>query len=296
MFYQFELIEPYTPSEVERLPNSLKLSKPIREEAKLFRLLVGSLSVKNNITQEILPQKLNYSYLGFKENTRFSQKMFSDFLGGSNGLVKIDEYFKSSNQRNNPLFKDLVYEYCFYFDCNNRKEDTLSFLYLYRILERMSYTFPMLYASRATDYMGTWKILQNYFQESNSELKFFNLFILDFFEEDFLINEVVIDITAYNDEIREKYFKIIKTLCLNSSPNINIISETEFSKITIANKDIINLMVNLRNRYFHFASGGQRNINSGELIEPNQFFSCLNKHFAYWLSFTYFELIKNAIK
>jgi hypothetical protein len=178
-FQQFEITEIFQQRDFEKLPDSLRFDKTIKEEGRLFRLLVGSVIIKNNITTESINQNINYSVLGTKTVSRFSKRMFLEYFSSTTGLEDIDEYLRKSNPKNIPLFKDIIHEYCFYFHYSQKGIHTLSFLHLYRILERISYTFPMLYASSSTDYIGTFSKLQNYFKGSNSELKFFNLFIAD---------------------------------------------------------------------------------------------------------------------
>lgn len=295
-FLQFEIDERFDLRHVVNLPDSLRFDKRIKEEGKLFRLLVGSVIIRNNITGETIPQNTNYSVLGKKASIRFSKRMFLEYFSSRTTLDKIDNYLTNSNPRNIPLFKDIISEYCFYFYYRDKGTHTLSFLHLYRILERLSYTFPMLYASYATDYMGTFGKLQNYFKGSNSELKFFNLFISDFFDIELLDYRVKFDITAFNADIQKKYFSILKQLCLSNDPNIDIKDQNEPTSITIENRDTLNLMIHLRNRYFHFLSGGQRNISSTELIEPNHFFGLVNEHFANWLSILYFQIIKSQMR
>lgn len=291
-FQQFELIDNFKKKDSEKLPNTLRLDKNIKEEGKLFRLLIGSLKIKNNVTGKIINQKTNYSILGKKENKSFSKKIFTTPFSTTTTIDDIDEYLKKVKPKNIPLFRDLINEYCFYFYFKSLHAHTLSFLYIYRILERMSYTFPMLYASKTDDYVGTFNTLQNFFKGSNSELGFFDLFIADFFDEEFLEYKVKINITAHNEDIRKSYFKILKMLCAGNNLTIE---ENEFTDITIENKDTLNLLIYLRNRYFHFASGGQRNISSSELIEPNHFYGLLIDHFANWLAVVYFQMIKNEI-
>jgi len=234
--------------------------------------------------------------LGKKKRARFSASLFTNPLTDETELGDLDKYLTSSNPANLSLFKDLINEFCFYYYYTFKGMHTLAFLHIYRILERMAYTFPMLYASKATDYVGTFNKLSNFFKGSNSELKFFNLFIEDFFEDEFLKYEVKLDITAHNESIRKSYYKILKMLCNSNDPNIDVINSTEFSSITIENKNTINLLIHLRNRYFHFASGGQRNINSSEMIEPNDFYENINEHFANWLAIVYFKIVKSSIK
>src|SRR5690606_20176363 len=127
-----------------KLPDSLRFDKRIKEEGKLVRLMVGSVDIRNNITGQIIQQATNYSVLGKKRVTRFSKKMFLEYFSSSTKLDKLDKYLQQSNPRNIPLFKDIINEFCFYFQYRHEGIHTLSFLHLYRILERLSYTFPML--------------------------------------------------------------------------------------------------------------------------------------------------------
>ena len=293
---QFELLEPFGQSNIDRLPDSIRLDKNIKEEGKLYRLLSGTLDIKNIITGELVKQNNDYSILGKKVRNNFKINHFTRPISISAKIADIDTYYSSINPANIPLFKDLITEFSFYFYYKCKDLHTLGFLHAYRILERMAYTFPMLYATKATDYIGTFNKLQGYFKGSNSELKFFNLFTEDFFEDTFLESDVKINITAFSEPIREKYYKILKVLCTDNSPNIEIESYTEFSSITIKNKDTLNLMIHLRNRYFHFASGGQRNISSSEMIEPNDFYKNINEHFINFLAITYFEIVRMNIK
>ncbi|RYU85906.1 hypothetical protein EWM62_18900 [Mucilaginibacter terrigena] len=295
-FEQFELCEPFIQSNIERLPNSLRLDKSIKDEGKLYRLLIGTLDIKNNITGEVIKQKSNYSVLGKKERNKFSLRLFTDPLSPTATISDLDLHLTSGNPSNIVLFKDLINEYCSFYYYKAKNIDTLAYLHVYRILERMSYTFPMMYASKATDYVGTFNKLQNFFKGSNSELKFFNLFIEDFFEEEFLEYKVKINITAYNQDIKESYYRILKMLCSSNDPVITLTDFNEFSDITFENRNTINLLIHLRNRYFHFASGGQRNIKSSEMIEPNDFYRILNEHFVNWLAVVYFKIAKSSIR
>jgi hypothetical protein len=254
------------------------------------------LTLKNNVTGEVIYQKSNYSILGKKERKKFSRNLFTDPISSTTSLADLDKYLVSSNPRNIPLFKDLINEYCYYYYYTFKRLDTLAYIHVYRILERMSYTFPMLYASKAKDYIGTFNKLQNFFKGANSELKFFNLFIEDFFEEEFLDYRVKFSITAFNQDIREKYYKTIMMLCTSNDPTIAIKACNEHTDITIENRDTLNLLIHLRNRYFHFGSGGQRNIKSSEMVEPHDFYRIVNDHFINWLSVVYFNIVKSSIK
>lgn len=291
-FTQFEIGDAFSKRDYVKLPNSMRFDKSIKEVGILYRLLVGSATLTNNVTGEVYNQNQNYSILGKKAVSRFTKKMFLDFFSSGTTLAKVDACLKRSNPNNIPLFKDLISEFCYYFYYTEKDLHTLSFLHIYRILERISFTYPMMYASRATDYVGTFSKIQNYFKNSASELKFLNLFVAETFEDELLNYPVKINITACNEEVREKYFKTLRGLCVSNDPTIEIKDMNEFSDLTFENKNTFNLMIHLRNRYFHFASGAQRNISTTELVEPNDFFGLLNEHFINWLSVTFFQMIK----
>ncbi|MCP4347221.1 MAG: hypothetical protein GY795_17045 [Desulfobacterales bacterium] len=294
-FNQFDYHEVLTGRNLANLPDLLRFDRDIKEEGKIIRLLTGSVYIFNNISGKKFRQCINYSKLGFPRNSRISNALFLEFLDSSANISDLENYLRNSEARNIPYFKELLLEFTCYFLAKKEKKYTIAFLHLYRLLEFFSYTFPMLYASRAKGYIGTWKKLQSYFKGSDSELKFLNLFIDEFFTDYLKDYPVTFSITAFNEDIRKNYYTIINQICTQQKPIIEVLSDNPFSEIIIRNKDIPNFAITLRNRYFHFLTGGQSNIPSSLLQEPDDFFEFIIESLANWLAVTYFEMIKYAI-
>lgn len=288
---QFEISDRPNSNILDFLPNALKLDNDkIRHEGKLIRLLMGSVCIKNEFCiWQTIEQKTNYLILGAPHVELFSEEIYRGLFSENN--ESVENYVKRSGQNNISLFKDLVNEYCLFFYYKEKEIHTLSFLYVYRILERMSLTFPMLYATISDDYNGSFNTLRAFFKESNSELDFFKKFTKKILEVEYQDYKVVFNITGENEFVRAKYYEILSNLCSKFDSE----REPEAFRITIKNKYTIILLINLRNRYFHFMSGGQENIRSTDLLNPDGFFSLLNEHFINYLSIIYFKLIKEKL-
>lgn len=293
-FEQFSYFEVSTSLQA-KLPDSLRFDKRIRDEGILLRLLVGSVKVGDNLTGGSFQQKHNYSTLP-TQFPRLSKQIFTNFLSPGYEISHIDEYLRNRHPANVKFYRELLNEFTCYFHNCNEGAYTLAFLNLYRILEHISYSFPLVFAGRAKDFKGTFNKLQSFFQGSKSELKFFDHFINDLFEDDDLNERLLINVTAPNNQIREKYFKVLKRIC-EETGEVTLHRYTEFSEIEIDYRSFTHLVISLRNRYFHFLSGsGQNNISSSEIIDPDSFFKCLCMDFANWIAVIYFQMVKSEIE
>lgn len=279
----------------DKLPDTLRYDKRIRDEGKLIRLLIGATELTENISGITFRQGKNLSILP-ATGSRASKRLFYGFLGAGYDINHIDNYLKQSAPANTVFYRELLNEFSCYFYNSHRQAYTLAFLNLYRILEHISYSFPLVFAGRAKDFKGTFTKLQDFFHGTKSELKFFDHFVKDLFDATTLDAHLTINVTAPNNAIREKYFKVLKRIC-HETKEVTLHNETEFSEIEIDYKSFTHLIISLRNRYFHFLSGSnQNNISSKEVIDPDSFFKCLCEDFANWLAVIYFEIVKSDIE
>ena len=64
-----------------------------------------------------------------------------------------------------------------------------SFVHIYRALEFISYSFPLIYASKSMDYRGSYEKLKKYMSgERAGELNFFKLFLKELFKNSILFD------------------------------------------------------------------------------------------------------------
>ena len=273
------------------LTPSLIVSNTMPKEAILIRLLTGTLEIQNNLTQERFTQKTNYAKLG-KENIRVpSTKAIKTSLSSPLKLVDLENYLVKTNHSNDTYYILLIEEFCSYFISKQRKSYTKSFLHLYRILEYISYSFPLVYSSYSRDYFGSYGKLKNYFETSKNELSFFDTFLEKTLDETLLDSEIDFNFTSLPPLLAQRYYQLIKSYI---GPN-NLITDIKNVSVSFEYKYLFKLIVDIRNRYFHFAVGGQRNIKGTEIIESDFFFNLINEELINWISVIYFEILNHSI-
>ena len=92
-----------------------------------------------------------------------------------------------------------------------------SFVHIYRTLEFMSYSFPMIYASKSMDYRGSYEHLKKFMNgDSDGELKFFKTFLKELFK-----NNILLENKKLKNETKEIVNKILKIKLLTSSSIIS---------------------------------------------------------------------------
>lgn len=272
------------------LTNHLKINANTPKEGLLVRLLVGTLIIENNISGIAFSQNINYSSLGKTYNTLISTKPIKDALSSPLKLNNLDEYLTKTNHLNDQYYTSLIEEFCCYFYKTNQNSHTTAFIHLYRILEYISYSFPLIYSSYSRDYFGTYNKLKNYFEGSKSELLFFESFQAKVIEAALLESEIEIDFATLHPLLCHKHYLIIKTYLGDK-----IIQDVPDNLVSFQYKDLLKLVVDIRNRYFHFAVGGQRNIKSTDIIDSDAFFKLINEDIANWISIIYFEILNYSV-
>lgn len=273
------------------LTANLIITSSIPKEAIVIRLLTGTLNIKNDFTSEEVSQKINYAKLGREYKRIPSTKPIKDCLSNPLLLVDLEQYLIKTNHINDSYNVLLIEELCSYFISMKRSSYTKAFLHLYRILEFISYSFPLIYSSFSRDYFGTYNKLKNYFETSKNELLFFDSFLEKVLDNTLLDSELEIDFSSLNSTLARNYYNIIKTYIKDENLIINITN----TKLSFQYKYLFKLIVDIRNRYFHFAVGGQRNIKATEIIESDYFFKLINEEVINWISIVYFEILNHCI-
>lgn len=268
------------------------LANPITSESKLIRLLVGTVRVTNIYSTDSFDQFNNYSVLGRPQNVPVSTRALTTCLSGHT-IDELCEYLDKTKYLNNDFFLHLLEEISCYFYKKSRSSHTVCFLHLYRALEYISYSFPLIYASSSREYHGSFNKLKNFFVDgSKNELLFFDEFVNKLLDTSLLESPLVFNFDSLSNEINRNHFNIIKGILTTN----NIDGEVRNVSITTTYQHLIKLTIDLRNRYFHFAVGGQRNIRSSEIIENDIFFKLINEELLNWISIIYFEILSNAIE
>lgn len=176
----------------DNLPSQLVISERTSNEAILIRLLCGTLKIKYFIEEDQIEinQHNNYSVPGIEENSIFKDEIIKDFfsLEDYTKLKKkiIDKYI-NSNRKNHFVHEELLSELTGAIIWM-RSSPIESFVHIYRSLEFISYSFPLIYASKSMDYRGSYEKLKKFMSgDSDGELKFFKIWFSDILSSPYLI-------------------------------------------------------------------------------------------------------------
>lgn len=277
---------------LSRLPGVLSFSN-ISNEAVLFRLLLGTVDIKYNLDLTAsIRQRTNYSNLQSVLNKRLSlNSIYNCQVPIKNNKDKINKYFKE-NRKNTRIYEEVLMEFSNFFYQKYKGSHLAAYVHLYRCLEYISFSFPMIYVSKAGTYQGTYDALKSFFSDQQkSELKFFKKFLSTLLDESILNLQLDIDVKSPNIQMLEQFKSLIK----NIADQEKICYTDNGSTISIAYYDLFDLAVTLRNRYFHMLSGGAKNISSRNIC-VDSFFEFINEYVANWIAFVYFEIVKYGVE
>jgi hypothetical protein len=275
--------------EIEQgLPETLRMGAIPSTESILFRLLLGTLSFKYIQYEDQYYQSITYTKIAdeFEETTE--PNPLASWINAEFGFLDLDHYFRG-NRRNKALFDELLTEFSLFFLNKNKGNHVSAFLHLYRALEFMSYSFPVSYSSRVVGFYTSFDTFKGFFVDKETgQLKFFREFINALFDKELLKCRVSIDTYIGENILDKQKHKVIKRLCKDFDFFDN------GSIIKIEYKFLLDFMINLRNRYFHFQYDRNDNISNidfnGEL-----FFEAINDKLVNWLSMIYLEILTQGV-
>lgn len=273
-------------------PANMQIDSTSKLEAIFVRLLSGTLNIENQYTGEIIQQRVNYGVLPYQEITRVSAKPIRNCYSPKD-LNSLSKYLDENENINRKFNTSLLREVTHYFHCKNKGNNMAGFVHLYRILEFISYSFPLIHSSKSRDYFGTFTSMQQYFQKDGSELKFLNRFVNKLFDSrpELALN-LELNVIGYDNASRLAIYKSLKQVLSDKSSLVSY--DDTLKQLNIQYKDFIEIIIHLRNRYFHFATGGyQKNIKTSEIIDPDLFFETVNDSFLNWIYVVYGEIVKH---
>ena len=252
-------------------------------------MLLGTVNFENVIDNSTIKPRHNYAKLGIIKIKGVNRKSIGDsqvpiyqFTAAFNKYMKI-------NRKNYKIFSSLLFEFTNFLEQTNKKSYTTAFVHLYRCMEYISYSFPLVYASKSHDYKGTYDSLKNFFYDKTaSELKFFHVFQKELIDSGVLALKFIIDVNA-PPTMKAEFNTLILRLANGKAQQVA-------TGIEISYKDLWEFAIQIRNRYFHLLNGdGQMNINSQKIF-MDYFFAAFNEHLANWIAFIYFEITRYGVE
>jgi hypothetical protein len=279
----------------DEISASLSLSDNKNPAFRIIRLLTGTCSIHDVFFNKKFKLNTNYLNLPHTKNKRAAKDSLLQIFPEDVELVDISKYFKSL-RNNEDFYSTIEFEIINCLVARNSERYLEAFLFLYRILEGISYSIPLIYVSKSKSFNKSFRNLQKYMPNKNNEgeLLFFKNFIKTQWSEKYFYKLTLdIDISSIDvEEMRSIYFTLYKEKAKNG-----VEAETEDEEIKISYLGFMEFMIELRNRYFHFLQGGwQENISTSQIIFPDLFFKPLIDLGINWIAITLFEVIKFNIE
>jgi hypothetical protein len=261
---------------------------------KIFRLITGTINCEDEYKNVVYKFRNNYTTFPYIENSKLSGATVLENFPPELKIKDLDEYFKTARE-NKKFYESIEVELlkCLIAEADKRYLE--SFFYLYRIIEGISYSIPLMYVSKNKDYNKTYSELQAFFgKDKDGELAFFKRFISEtFHKEDFYKTNLLIDLHLIEiEEIRPVYYQTYLEKLKNKTASQPLENESIEVKFIV----YYDFMIELRNRFFHNSKGSwQSNLESTNLLFPDLFFKPLIRHGINWISIILFEIIKNDL-
>lgn len=284
------------------LPDTLK-GEAMAGSCAVLQLLMGKLSVLNDDDKTIYRPRENYIELPYKRITSSGSRRDYDDYKIAFGVdtfdnetkERIDNYLRG-DIRNKFIYEHVLHELTLALILMDNSP-TESFVHIYRTLEFMSYTFPLIYTSKDKNYMGSFNSLKEYFNggEGEGELKFFDKFIKTLFHDDEEIYGFMFEILLITDRLEE-----MKMDFQNSIPEIgkkgihNYYLEANTLKIEFSKMQSI--LIEIRNKYFHMLAGKGTNNFYGMDYDINDLFRSINPYFMNWIASIYSKIFQYRLE
>lgn len=239
----------------------------------LILLLKGSFHINKHSPSQKIEQNVDYSILGTCKNNSSAIRSFIKNIRKVNGKLDFSPNFR--------LYKLLLLEYISCLIANQNDNGIVSLVHIYRILEGISFTLPLLYAKKSNDYMHTYNHFKSFFNQSNQdfgELKFLQIALNS------ILNDAEKSFTfTYELDNSEKnalypYLKDFKNIDENNLKN------DEYIRFELTINQTINFIIKIRNSFFH-ALSGKPHISLDQLHYPDITFQKLCTNFLNSLSF-----------
>jgi len=274
-----------------------KLTNSTPSSYNILRIMIGNACITNldtGISNQIRENFLAKWY-EFHEDKSLEENL-TKILNESFEVEDLKDFFFDAryNLKNKDFFTRLENEFCNFLVYDSKESYTTSFIFLYRILEVISFAFPLIYASRTYDFKHTYGVLREMFASNTGgakgELGFLKSAVQVIFKDSELMATSV-DIELDEElERNEKIFKAITSVVRDHQ--VYHSDTVENSKISISFSQVSSFIITIRNRFFHLFNRGDKNLESHEIIDSDHFFSKINRQLFSWFCVVYVEILK----
>ncbi len=290
----YTISEKYNPARVSEKQKSLVVNSGSPYLYKVYRLFTGNIQLTDSLTKKTFTIKDNILSNVYTQRGPFYSritKYISEEIS-SVELAKAISDRKSSN-RNFNLYLELYCELASMHVAYQNDDYFNSFIHIYRVLERIAYAFPMIYARKTCDFSRTYSLLKSFLESKDKgELGFFRKAIKVIFKDDDILNFTFdIDLTTYAElNLQDKFYDVYTKKLF---PGDTILDPTtNKTRIVINFINVGDAIITTRNKIVHSLSDGDKLLCS-DFIDLNIFFkSAIRPYFA-WLSVLFLEIVRD---
>lgn len=246
----------------------------------LLRLLLGTATVSRGGVSG--KQATDYSSLPASPQTKSPLAAIKDFLTGYAVGGSVARFVKVTRADNRDFYREILGEFLNFYLQTIQGRNTGAFVFLYRVLERISYSVPLLYASTQSDYIGTFKDLKSILNSDiDGELGLFKKFLNQGKFIDIIKLQVNQKISFSSSS---GYGQGHYALTCNKFKNFTSMDPVG-QEVEIKFSDIHDFLITIRNRFFHSRTGdGRGNITALEMLDSDEYFGKVNPVIASFLA------------
>jgi len=250
-----------------------------------IRLLSGSVGIRYASSGKILNQGVNYFSPEFRSmGMRWAQK-FSKLVGEEVTPQDVGDYIYAKRRINKSFYREIIYELVNFTIHTARDSHTAAFIYIYRVLERVSYCFPLIYVSMTDDFKKSYKQVKSFFGDSGDkdEKEFFKTFITTIFAGDDVLETTVdfgFETGGSSEADAQRLCLALKRILPADLKKDELVSATE---ISVKYQNVGNFIIAIRNGFFHNLSK-QNNLDAEALRDSDVLFHLINDKCLYWIA------------
>lgn len=288
------IVDPFYSAAFPPLPQQLvtRVGATSSYEAGVIRLLSGTANIADSTGVLLTKQRINYMLLGAPRNRiRTESGVTQCFLRIGLDAAEINAHLRR-NLAHQSYYRSIAVELVEFMTRRSRDEDTLAFIHAYRFLEKISFVFPLLYAVRSAKYTAAFSTLKEFFKGGvDSELGLLRKFQESSIDRTSRETPCSLDFSTLDALVSESAFRAARR-CV---PDATVVSGA-FPHLVIESGGLLDLLITLRNRYFHSSVTNDANISVAEIGDSDEFFAVFNTALMNWLGHIFASVLSERLR
>jgi hypothetical protein len=207
--------------------------------------------------------------------------------------AELTAIFSRLASRNRGFYAEILEELPFLLQSLDDENFAECFLYLYRLMERISVACPLIFASRENDFRGAHAFLASMFDSKSApgELGTLKKFLHRYSEKNNTFNLATLDfdVSGYDEEFSTELFSQLRSNVVNELNSVAI--DDERRTFSVPYKDVSSFVVSVRNRAFHNHSDRQ-NFRLGRLGGAQALFGALVPSLLVWFAYVFVDFAR----